>query len=424
MQDYEELYGKNEQEVTVSERLTGLIKRAYHKTGKSVVVIIDEYDAPMLEVLHHQSELDAVRKVMRDFYSPLKACDDYLRFVFLTGISMFSQLSVFSELNNLEILSRSKDYASICGITEQELRDNFQSGIEALATKHNCSTEEMVEKLKDKYDGYHFCADTEGLFNPFSLLNAFKQNELGSYWFGSGTPHSLVEMLRRYQQKGDFKISYLENSDPVPAEKFESPLEAGTGPIPLLYQAGYLTIKDYKFTGNKYILGIPNSEVRVGLLQNLLPLFSSISSVEAIDVRGVADDTSAALRDGNVTEAMLQFKSALASIPFMKGDKEILADAEKTEAHYHILFYFFFRMLHNEVYAEVRNSVGATDVVIKTPKYIYVVEIKIDSTPDVALQQIEDKGYATPYLSDGRDIIKLGINFSTETRTISNWEQA
>jgi hypothetical protein len=424
MQDYEDLYGTNEREVTVSERLTGIIKRAYHKTGKPVVVIIDEYDAPLLDVIHDHSELEAVRKVMRDFYSPLKACDEYLRFVFITGISMFSQLSIFSEMNNLEIITRSKDYATICGITEQELLDNFQYGIETLATKLNCSSNEMLAQLKDKYDGYHFCGDTEGVYNPFSLLNAFKQNELGNYWFRSGTPRSLVEMLKKYKLKGDFNISHLENSGRIPAEKFESPLEAETGPIPLLYQAGYLTIKDYDPTGCAYTLGIPNSEVRVGLLQNLLPLFSTISLDEAIDVRGVADFTSAALCNGDVQKAMLQFKSVLASIPFMKGDKDILADAAKTEAHYHIIFYFFFRMLSNEAYAEVRNAIGATDVVIKTPKYIYIVEIKIDSSADVALKQIEDKGYATPYLADGKEIIKLGLNFSTESRTISEWKQA
>jgi hypothetical protein len=333
---------------------------------------------------------------------------------------MFSQLSIFSELNNLEIISRSKDYASICGITQQELLDNFQYGIATLASNLNCSVEDVLAQLKDKYDGYHFCADTEGVYNPFSLLNAFKQNELGSYWFRSGTPRSLVEMLKKYQQKGDFDISYLENSEPIIAEKFE----AETGPIPLLFQSGYLTIKKEQPSGSKYILGIPNSEVRVGLLQNLLPMFSSISVDKAIDVRGVADDASVALRNGDVEKAMLQFKSVLASIPFMKGDNDILADAAKTEAHYHIIFYFFFRMLSNEVYAEVRNAIGATDVVIKTPKYIYVVEIKIDSSADVALKQIEDRGYATPYLTDGREITKLGLNFSTETRTISEWKQA
>jgi hypothetical protein len=247
---------------------------------------------------------------------------------------------------------------------------------------------------------------------------------LGSYWFRSGTPRSLVEMLRKYQQNGNFNLDSLENSDPVVAEKFESPLESETGPIPLLYQAGYLTIKKYDPSRSAYILGIPNSEVRVGLLQNLLPLFSSISANEAIDVRSVADFTSTALRDGDVAEAMRQFQSVLASIPFMKGDKDILADAAKTEAHYHIIFYFFFRMLSNEVYAEVRNAVGATDVTIKTPRYIYIVEIKIDSSATVALQQIDAKGYATPYLADGRQIVKIGVNFSTATRTISEWQQA
>jgi hypothetical protein len=424
LERYEEVYGKKIGSATLSSRMSHLIRVANAQTGKKVVVLIDEYDAPILEILHDEEKREKVRGLLRKFYAPLKECDPYLRFVFITGISMFSQLSIFSELNNLEIISRNKDYASICGITEQELVDNFQYGINDLAAKFGCSTNEILVQLKDKYDGYHFGADSEGLYNPFSLLNAFKQRELGSYWFRSGTPRALVEMLKRYQQQGDFDINILESGKPIPAEKFESPLETETGPIPLLYQAGYLTIKSCQPLGNKFILGIPNSEVRVGLLQNLLPLFSSISANEAIDVRSVADDASAALRNGDVAEAMLQLQSVLASIPFMKGDKDILADAEKTEAHYHIIFYFFFRMLSNEVYAEVRNAIGATDVVIKTPRYIYIVEIKIDSTPDVALQQIEDKGYATPYIADGREIIKLGLNFSTETRTISEWKQA
>jgi hypothetical protein len=418
---FEADYGVTEKASTLGNRLDVLIHKAYDKTKRNVVILIDEYDAPILDVMHDEEKREDVRALLREFYSPLKAYDRLLRFVFITGISMFSQLSIFSELNNLEIISRSKDYASICGITEQELVDNFQYGINDLAAKFGCSSSEILAQLKDKYDGYHFCADSEGLYNPFSLLNAFKQKEFGSYWFRSGTPRSLVEMLKRYQQQGNFDINILENSKPILAEKFESPLEAETGPIPLLFQAGYMTIKGSQSLGNKFILGIPNSEVRVGLMQNLLPLFLSISADKAIDVRGVADDASAALLAGDVAEAMLQLQSVLASIPFMRGDKDILADVEKTEAHYHIIFYFFFRMLSNEVYAEVRNARGATDVVIKTPKYIYIVEIKIDSTPDVALQQIEDKGYATPYLTDSRKLIKVGVNFSTSTRTIDNW---
>jgi hypothetical protein len=201
-------------------------------------------------------------------------------------------------------------------------------------------------------------------------------------------------------------------------------LETQNGPIPLLYQAGYLTIKSYDPIGSAYVLGIPNSEVRIGLMQNLLPLFTAASASDAANVKCTADYASAALRQCNIDEAMRQFQSMLASVPFMKGDKELLADAAKTEAHYHVLFYFFFRMLSNEVYAEVRNAVGATDVVILTPKQIYVVEIKIDSSADAALKQIDDKGYATPYLTDGRQVIKLGINFSTDTRTVDEWKQA
>jgi hypothetical protein len=419
---YEAIYGRDPESDTLSGRMADLIERAYAQSGRRVVVLIDEYDAPILEVLHDKHKREKVRELLREFFSPLKDCDPYLRFVFITGISTFSQLSIFSELNNLKIISQNPDYASICGITEQELRDNFRYGIEKLAAQNSCSAEEMVVRLKDMYDGYHFCKNSDGLINPYSLLNAFDDSELGSYWFRSGTPGPLVEMLKRYKQQGTFSLDTLEDSEPILADKFESPLEAEIGPIPLLYQAGYLTIKKYLPTGNKYILGIPNSEVRVGLLENLLPLFSSFSPAESISVHGAANEASVALLEGDVDKAMLQLKSVLASVPFMKGDKDILADAEKTEAHYHVLFYFFFRMLSNEVNAEVRNAVGATDVIIKTPKYIYIVEIKIDATPDVALAQIEAKGYVTPYLADGRKLVRIGVNFSTTSRTIEEWK--
>jgi hypothetical protein len=421
IRQYEDVYGRNEDAISLSRRMVDLIHRAKMQTGRDVVVLIDEYDAPLLEVMHDDEKREAVRDLLREFYSPLKKCDDLLRFVFLTGISRFSQLGMFSEVNNIEIISHMSDFASICGITKRELLDNFQYGIQKFAGQLDCTTDEVVARLKETYDGYHFCQDSEGVFNPFSLLNAFKQNELGSYWFASGTPHSLVEMLRKYKQQGKFSPENLECTMPITARVLELPIEAQRDPLPLLYQAGYLTIKDYDRELALYTLGIPNTEVRVGLLQNLLPLYADVDTdaTESIVVRA-----SAAFRKGNVDGAMQLLQSMLASIPFMKGDKEILADAEKTEAHYHIIFYFFFRMLHNEVAAEVRHAVGATDVVIKTPKYIYVVGIKIDSTPEVALQQIEAKGYATPYLADGRTVIRLGVNFSTATRTLSAWQQA
>jgi hypothetical protein len=424
LRQMEAVYGKDNQSLSLSSRMTDLIQRAHAQTGQRVVILIDEYDAPLLEVMHDDEQRETVRSLLREFYAPLKACDEHLHFVFLTGISMFSQLSIFSELNNLKIISRSHDYAAICGITEQELKDNFSYGIRKMAEKYHCSTDEMLAKLKDAYDGYHFCEDSEGLFNPFSLLNAFKQNSLGSYWFRSGTPTALIRMLQRYQQEGQFDLSDLEAEQPFSPEMFEAPLEAQTGPLPLLYQAGYLTIKGYHQTAEVYTLGLPNSEVRVGLLQNLIPLFSAASNAEAITMRSIAACTSAALLEGDTAQAMKLFQSMLASIPFMRGDKAILADAEKTEAHYHIIFYVFFRMLTNEVYAEVRHAVGAADITIKTPKYIYIVEIKINASAEAALQQIEEKGYATPYLTDGREVVRLGINFSTETRTVSEWKQA
>jgi hypothetical protein len=244
---------------------------------------------------------------------------------------------------------------------------------------------------------------------------------LGNFWFASGTPRALFEMLKKYQQQGKFNVEILDSSRTMNSSAFESPLEMQDGPIPLLYQAGYLTIKDYDPEANSYSLTIPNSEVRIGLLKNLLPLYYD---VDTNDVQDNASHASVAFRKGEPGKAIQLFQSVLSSMPFLKGDKAILADAEKTEAYYHRLFYFYFRMLCNEVTAEVRSAKGACDIVIKTPKYIYVVEIKIDSSADIALRQIEENGYAAPYLTNGRQAIKLGINFSTETRTVSDWKQA
>jgi hypothetical protein len=418
LQRFEKKYGVTDIASALGDRLTNLIEAAFDQSGQHVVVLIDEYDAPILDVLHDDEKREEIRLMLREFYSPLKMCDRYLRFVFLTGISMFSQLSIFSELNNLKIISDDNEYAPICGITEQELLDNFQEGIEKMAEQYRCSKDEMVAKLKSSYDGYHFSKYSEGLYNPFSLLNAFSRSELGSYWFASGTPRALIEMLKIYQKQGKFTPEMLDSIQPVPVSKFQTPIEMQTGPMPLLYQAGYVTITGYDPDDDLYKLGIPNSEVRVGLMQNLLPLYVDVDSS---DVESAAAQASAALRGGNVDKAMELLQSLLASIPFMKGDKDILGDVEKTEAYYHRIFYFFFRMLHNEVTAEVRSAKGATDVVVKTPKYIYVIEIKINATPEAALQQIEDKGYATPYLTDGRELVKLGVNFSTDTRTIDRW---
>jgi hypothetical protein len=416
----ERRYGLDKGNKNFGRRLKAIILQAYEQTGRPVVVIVDEYDAPILEMLNDAEKYDAVRHILRELYTPLKACDSYLRFVFITGISTFSQLGIFSELNNLRNISTDRAFASICGITHQELLDNFQLGISQLAEDWNCNEEEVVEKLTLNYDGYHFCKKSEGIFNPYSLLNAFNSKDISDYWFQSGTSRYLVDVLKRYIEKGEFGLSMMEEQHNLDASSFNTPLEAMSGPLPLLYQSGYLTIKGYDEESDLYTLDIPNAEVRVGLMKNLLPLYANVN---ADDFKGTASLASTCLRKGNYEGALKLLQSLLAGLPYLRGDTDILVDAEKTEAYYHRLFYFFFRMLRNEVFAEVRNAVGSCDIVAFTPQYIYIIEIKIDADPQVALNQIEDKGYAKPYLTDSREIIKVGVSFSTRTRTIESWKK-
>jgi hypothetical protein len=417
---YEELYGRDKEEETIGSRLNGLIRRAYQRTGQKAVVLIDEYDAPILHVLHESTALrNDIRTNLSEFYSPLKACDPYLRFVFITGISTFSQLGIFSTLNNLDVISNSNSYATICGITHEELRTNFKYGLEKFGKEWNCGVDDVVELLRDNYDGYHFSPQSEGVFNPFSLLRAFKDTQIESYWFQTGTPTFLVEMLKKYAEEGKFDLSMLEEQRHVADTAFSTPIELMSGALPLLYQAGYLTIKGYDRRSKLYTLDIPNTEVRVGLMENLLPLYSSLDPSK---MKSAASLASVYLSDGDYEGALKILQSLLSSIPFMRGDADILADVEKTEAYYHRLFYFFFRMLCNEVFGEVRNAIGACDTIVFTRKHIYVFEFKIDADPQVALDQIEEKGYAKPYLTDGRKIVKLGVCFSTKTRTIEDWK--
>ena len=415
---YEKIYGDKYASASLGTRLSMLITQAYEQTGRRVVVIIDEYDAPILGCLHNPDQMQELRGELREFFAPLKANDCYLRFVFITGISAFSQLSIFSELNNLKIISDSDEYAAICGITQQELEDNFQYGINDLAERSNCSAGEMIAMLKQQYDGYHFSKSCIDVYNPFSLLNAFDSGDMAFYWFASGTPTFLIEMLKKYQAKGAFDLDMLDSNKPVSSGIFTKPLEEYSGPIPLLYQAGYLTIKRFVPNFRQYILGIPNTEVRVGLLQSLLPLFSGVDQDEA---GSTCDTASAYLREGNCEEALNLLKALLASILFMHGTAHIFESKEKTEAYYHRFFYFFFKMLHREVEAECRSSRGAADIIVKTPKFVYIFEIKINSSPEIALRQIEEKGYATPFLVDSRQLIKVGINCSTELRTLDRW---
>jgi hypothetical protein len=400
-------------------RLDLLISEIFRKTGRQVVLLIDEYDGPIMDVLYQPDMLLEVRKVMREFYASLKANDSKLKFVFITGVSTFAQMGIFSELNNLEKISSADDYAALCGITEQELKDNFKMGIERLAEKEECTPEEMLARLKDKYDGYHFSDALVDIYNPFSLLNAFKFNNLNDYWFDSGTSSTLIQAFKQYV--GDFQqeLDKIENKGWMNVSQFTRSLEDHAQLIPLLYQSGYLTIKEHNKKEKQYILDYPNAEVRVGLLKNLLPLFSKADSDDTVNA---ASRASTALREGDIDRAMENLRSLLKSIPYGKNEPKILQDAEATEEHYQKFFFLYFRMMCDLVHAEVRNSTGATDVTITTPNYVYVVELKINSTPEVALKQIDEKGYALPYMEGRRTVYKIGVNFSTETRTLSEWK--
>jgi hypothetical protein len=405
---------------TPGSRLDKLIQGAYSKTGQPVVVLIDEYDAPILDVLHQPDRLTEVRKVMRNFYASLKANDSILRFVFLTGISTFSQLGMFSELNNLRNITNDNEYASICGITLPELKNNFEYGIRKFAETDGCTPEEMVERLREQYDGYHFTDTMVDVFNPYSLLNAFVDCKLNSYWFQTGTPAFVINMLKAHKGEWQFDIESIDGTKSMALSRFSTPLEQATEPLPFLYQAGYLTIKECT-ENNKYVLGVPNTEVRLGLLHNLIPLYSAMNPADALDV---SMDISLAFGKGDYDRALSLVQSFLAGIPVMQGEESSLKDIRARETYYHKQLFIIFRLLHNQAWAEVQQAVGRPDIVVRTRKYIYIIEIKLDSTPQVALEQIEAKQYAAPYATDGREIIKLGVNFSSETRTIDAWERA
>lgn len=420
LKSYENLYGNDPEEITLGSRFSGLIQRAYQKTGQRVVLLIDEYDVPMQQVLTDPDKIEDVRTLMREFFSPIKPNDDYLRFVFLTGISTFSQIGMFSELNNLTNITQMNEYAAICGITLPELKDNFQYGISRLAAESQCTTDEMVDRLREQYDGYHFTDQMVDVFNPYSLLNAFVAGRLDDYWFQTGTPTFVIDMLRARKGQWKFDIEEIDSVKPTVLSAFNTPLEQARGPLPFLYQAGYLTIKEYLKEDNLYVLGVPNTEVRVGLIRNLIPLYSAMNPDESL---AVAQKMSRALCEGEYDSALRMAQSFLAAVPFMEGDREILSNQELREAYYHRLLFIIFSLLHNGARAQVRQAVGMPDIVVTTRQYIYIIEVKLDSTPEVALQQIEAKHYDAPYLTAGKEIVKLGVNFSSESRTIGEWKR-
>ncbi len=378
-------------------RLANLIKTVYEKTGKKVVVLIDEYDAPLLDVAHEEENLDVLRYIMRNFYSPLKATDPMLRFVFLTGITKFSQLSIFSELNNITNVSMDEPYAGICGITKEELLTQMSSDINELASKLQLTYEETVQQLKDNYDGYHFSWPSPDVFNPYSLLNCFAKQKMDYFWFGSGTPTYLINMMRKY----DFLPANIGENKWVGQNDFDAATETMSTIIPLLYQSGYVTIKNYDPMSKLYELAVPNQEIAVGLYGSLLPHYLGRQSA-----------------DGNTTIARM---SVMIRQNDMEGALQLCADFLETvpycdnthyEGHWQQTLYIMFALLTNyRILVEQHTAKGRTDMVLETANTIYVMELKFGKSAEEALAQIESRHYADAFKTRGKEIVKVGLNF-------------
>ncbi len=403
---YEQIYGRLEEEVNPNQRLMGLIKRAYEQTGKKVVVLIDEYDAPLLDVVHERENLDVLRNIMRNFYSPLKACDPYLRYVFLTGITKFSQLSIFSELNNIKNISMDEPYAAICGISEDEIRLQMKDDLGGLAKKLEITPEEALMKLKENYDGYHFTSPSPDIYNPFSLLNAFADGKFGSYWFGSGTPTYLINMLKKF----GVEPSEIGNNR-VSVEDFDAPTERMTSIIPLLYQSGYITIKNYDEELDLYTLNIPNKEVRIGLMKSLLPHYVGSKAPETTTMVAYL---SRDIRNGDMDTALRRLQTFLSTIP--------QCDNTKYEGHYQQVFYIIFSLLGYYVDVEVRTPRGRVDIVLRTKTTLYVMELKLDKSAGEAMEQIDLKNYPERFALCGLPVVKVAVSFDSERCTIGGWE--
>ena len=395
----------------ITTRMGDLVKNLYAKTHEKVVILIDEYDAPLLTVLHDPERLEPMRTALQSFYSPLKDLDPYLRFVFITGITKFSQLSIFSQLNNLSNISMSPRYATLTGFTQEELERDFTEGIQGIADDNGLTYQVALEKLRTLYDGYHFSRNADGVYNPFSVLQAMQTGSLDNYWFATGTPTILVKMMKKLNTN----ITLIDGSR-VPATEFDAPTENMRSVLPLFYQSGYLTIKDYEPVSRRYTLGYPNEEVKVGLMDMFIPFFVSPDTVEASNA---CWDISEGFLNDDVDKALTAARSFFAAIPYQEGT---LKDAPTSEGHFTAMLYVMFSFLNRYVYSQVRTAAGRMDILLKTRTTVYVMELKMDGSADEALQQIDDKGYAIPYEADGRKVVKVGINFSSKDRTIQEWK--
>ena len=406
LEKWETVYGDEKKDRSPEERFSYIIRCASEQSGCGVVVLVDEYDKPLLQALGNDSLLDDYRRTLKAFYGVLKSSDRYLRFVFLTGVTKFAQVSVFSDLNQLNDISMKPQYATVCGITKQELEVTFAPELDRLAETNGLTYEETLNKMTALYDGYHFCEFAEGVFNPFSVLNVFDGFKFSNYWFQTGTPTFLVELLK----ESDYDLRTLIDGIETSASSFTEYRVDANNPIPLIYQSGYLTIKDYDKEFQLYRLAFPNDEVRYGFLNFLVPYYTPVNEDEQNFYIGKFVQE---LRAGEVDAFLTRLQAFFADFPYE------LSDA--TERHYQVVFYLVFKLMGQFTGAEVRSARGRADAVVKTPKYIYVFEFKLNGTAEQALQQIDEKGYLIPYQADDREVVKVGVEFSAEKRNINRW---
>ena len=403
----ERKWGTTHSKRGVNDRLTELITSAYEISGKQVVVLIDEYDAPMLDVAHERKTLDELRNVMRNFYSPLKMCEPMLRFVFLTGITKFSQVSIFSELNNIKNISLDDEYAGVCGITKEELLTQMSEDIDVLAEALEMTREETIAKLKENYDGYHFSPASPDVFNPYSLLNCFDDKNFGAYWFSSGTPTYLINMLRKFKVLPAKIGRSLARSS-----AFDAPTENLKTITPLLYQSGYITIKGYDKMSQLFTLDLPNKEIKVGLFESLLPYYLEGMYAEEGDV--AIAQMSVLIRQGDMDGALRLFQEFLGTVPYCNNTNY--------EGHYQqVLFIIFTLLTHFVVDVEVHTPNGRVDVVMETEDTLYLIELKLNKSAQAAMQQINLKQYDQRFARCGKPIVKVGVNFDAKKGNIEDW---
>ena len=403
--EWEKIYGAESAETSLAMRFEGIIQRACEKEGQSVVILVDEYDKPMLQAIGNDELQKSFRDTLKAFYGALKSKDGCIKFGMLTGVTKFGKVSVFSDLNNLEDISMRQQYIEICGISDRELHENFETELHEFADAQGLTYDEICTEMRERYDGYHFTHDSIGMYNPFSVLNTLKYNVFGNYWFETGTPTYLVELLKKHHYDLH-RMAHEETS----ADVLNSIDSTSDNPIPVIYQSGYLTIKGYDREFETYRLGFPNREVEEGFVKYLMPFYANINAVESsFEIQKFVRE----VRSGDYDSFFRRLQSFFADTPY-----ELVRDLE---LHYQNVHFIVFKLVGFYVKAEYHTSQGRIDLVLQTDKFIYVMEFKLEGTAEEALQQINEKHYAKPFESDGRTLFKIGVNFSAETRNIEKW---